>query len=82
MVDEKKCIYCGGEVKPVEDFFKQNSQYEEMKKEFKQITGFDWQESQDYNCVSCGIVYDGLLRPKGYKIAWLQAQVANAGVRE
>lgn len=69
----KKCIYCGGEIKPVEDFFKLNGgkSYEEMKKEIKKLLG-KYKESENFNCIECGVVYDKYLKPTNMKLGWLK----------
>lgn len=72
----QSCIYCGGELKPVEDFFK-NDNYEIMKEKFKGLTGMDWKESPDFNCAKCGEVYDETFTAKGYKIEWLGKELKN-----
>ena len=69
----KKCIYCDGEVKPMEEFFKQNGKeaYEEMKKEFKKVQGVEWKPSKKLNCIKCGQVYDEKFKPTNFKLGWL-----------
>ena len=74
---ETKCI-CGGELKLVEDFFKQGGikYYNEMAAEFEKVVGRKWSESIDYNCIECGQVYDKDFAAKGYKMAWLKERVS------
>ena len=77
-LDKPKCV-CGGELKLVEDFFKQGGikRYNEMAMEFEKVVGRKWTESTDYNCIKCGQVYNENFIHKGYKIAWLQERVGN-----
>lgn len=67
-----KCIYCGGEVRPLEEFFKLQGEenYNFMKAEWKRVMGIEWKISNDFNCLECGQVYDELLIPKALKLGW------------
>ncbi len=70
----KDCIYCKGKVLPVEGFFKQTGEedYIEMRKRFKEEFGFELQKSKNFNCISCGQVYDKKGEPLSFKLGWLQ----------
>ena len=66
----KKCIYCGGEIKSVEDFYKQDGmkEYEEHRKELDEM-GIP--PSENFNCIECGQVYNRYLKPMKIKLGWL-----------
>ena len=70
----KECIYCQAEIKPVEGFFKQAGEedYKEMRENFKKEFGFDLKKSKNFNCLSCGQVYDKSGNPLQFKLGWLQ----------
>ncbi|MBS3090264.1 hypothetical protein J4433_00660 [Candidatus Pacearchaeota archaeon] len=69
----KKCIYCNGELKLVEDFFKQHGeeQYDELRKEFRENIGVEMKKLEDYNCIECGRIYDKNLEPTKFSLGWL-----------
>lgn len=70
----KRCIYCGGEIKPTADFFKQNGEegYKKMKEKFKEEFGYELPESEDFNCIECGQGYNKNLNPIELKLSWLR----------
>lgn len=67
-----KCIFCNGEVRPLEDFFKLGGEenYQEMKDKWKEVMGIEWKESEHFNCIECGKVYNKDMQPTGYNLGW------------
>ena len=71
----KKCIYCGGEIKSCDDFYKQDGrekEYAKLKKRFEKKLGTKWKNSENYNCIKCGQMYDEFLKPMEFKRGWLK----------
>jgi|GEM_PF-2216736 len=68
----KPCEKCGGEIKPIEDIFKNSPDYSNFRKEMEKI-GIP--ESQHYNCVVCGQIYDEDLNRVNLKLGWLDKKV-------
>lgn len=62
---------CGGEIKPIVDFFKDKKKLEEVKEVAKSMTGIDLEEPRGYNCIVCGQVYGENFEKMPYKIGWL-----------
>ena len=70
----KNCIYCDGELKPVEDIYKQDGEkeYRKLREEFRKLMGFEMSISNKFNCIKCGRVYDENLAPTKHSIGWLK----------
>ena len=70
----KNCLYCKEEVKPIQGFFEQTGKedYKKMREQFKEEFGYELQESDNYNCLNCGQVYDKKGEPLPFKLGWLQ----------
>ena len=67
------CKACGGDLRPVNELFMKDGleAYNKFREGFKKETGLDWKESESYNCVVCGLIYDKEFINTGNTVAWL-----------
>lgn len=69
---------CGGEIKPMMDFFKQDDpegkRREKMQKNFKKIFGKDLPDFKGFNCIECGQAYNEQLQKEPWKLGWLDGK--------